>query len=157
MRWTPIDYTYLFQSGGVAGLTVDLILFPMDTIKTRLQSRQGFWTAGGFRRIYAGIGPAAVGSIPSGTELGRFTVSRSMIPPFFCSCLIFLYLRVGEELSCCQNACTVSSTPAYVCSIDGRSGKGTSCGLPILWSWDYCKPKSPPAHFRLYGPSPEVT
>ena len=57
-----------FQSGGVAGLTVDLMLFPMDTVKTRLQSRQGFLKAGGFQKIYAGVGPAVAGSIPSGTE-----------------------------------------------------------------------------------------
>ena len=26
---------------------------------------QGFWAAGGFRRIYSGLGPAAVGSAPN--------------------------------------------------------------------------------------------
>ena len=60
-------YAYIHtQSGGVAGLTVDVTLFPLDTIKTRLQSRRGFWASGGFKRIYAGIGPAAVSSAPSG-------------------------------------------------------------------------------------------
>ena len=54
------------QCGGVAGLTVDMAMFPMDTIKTRLQSKQGFWKAGGFTRIYAGIAPAAAASAPSG-------------------------------------------------------------------------------------------
>jgi len=52
-------------SGGLAGMAVDLSLFPLDTIKTRLQSQQGFWKAGGFRSIFAGIGPAAVGSAPN--------------------------------------------------------------------------------------------
>lgn len=46
-------------------MAVDLSLFPLDTIKTRLQSQQGFWKAGGFRSIFAGIGPAAVGSAPN--------------------------------------------------------------------------------------------
>ena len=27
--------------------------------------RQGFWAAGGFRNIYSGLGPAAVGSAPN--------------------------------------------------------------------------------------------
>jgi solute carrier family 25 S-adenosylmethionine transporter 26 len=49
-------------SGGLAGTAVDISLFPLDTIKTRLQSKQGFWASGGFKRIYAGLGPAAVGS-----------------------------------------------------------------------------------------------
>ncbi|XP_067359774.1 mitochondrial S-adenosylmethionine carrier protein isoform X2 [Channa argus] len=44
---------------------VDLTLFPLDTIKTRLQSQQGFYKAGGFRGIYAGVPSAAVGSFPS--------------------------------------------------------------------------------------------
>ena len=38
--------------GAGAGLAVDLGLYPLDTIKTRLQSQQGFRSAGGFSRIY---------------------------------------------------------------------------------------------------------
>ncbi|CAO1405176.1 unnamed protein product [Diamesa serratosioi] len=52
-------------SGGVAGLLVDIILFPIDTVKTRLQSERGFWRSGGFTGIYRGIGPAAAGSSPT--------------------------------------------------------------------------------------------
>lgn len=61
------NYLYLTSllSGGVAGLVVDVVLFPIDTIKTRLQSENRFWRAGGFRGIYNGLGPAAVGSVPS--------------------------------------------------------------------------------------------
>uniref|UniRef100_A0A665UB48 Mitochondrial S-adenosylmethionine carrier protein n=1 Tax=Echeneis naucrates TaxID=173247 RepID=A0A665UB48_ECHNA len=51
--------------GGSAGMCVDLTLFPLDTIKTRLQSQQGFYKAGGFRGIYAGVPSAAVGSFPN--------------------------------------------------------------------------------------------
>eukprot|EP00548_Thalassiothrix_antarctica_P005715 CAMPEP_0194141656 /NCGR_PEP_ID=MMETSP0152-20130528/11055_1 /TAXON_ID=1049557 /ORGANISM="Thalassiothrix antarctica, Strain L6-D1" /LENGTH=272 /DNA_ID=CAMNT_0038840353 /DNA_START=60 /DNA_END=878 /DNA_ORIENTATION=+ len=51
-------------SGGLAGTSVDVALFPIDTIKTRLQSPQGFLAAGGFRGIYQGLGAAAVGSAP---------------------------------------------------------------------------------------------
>uniref|UniRef100_H0UY62 Mitochondrial S-adenosylmethionine carrier protein n=1 Tax=Cavia porcellus TaxID=10141 RepID=H0UY62_CAVPO len=52
-------------AGGVAGASVDLILFPLDTIKTRLQSPQGFKKAGGFRGIYAGVPSTAIGSFPN--------------------------------------------------------------------------------------------
>jgi solute carrier family 25 (mitochondrial S-adenosylmethionine transporter), member 26 len=44
---------------------VDISLFPIDTVKTRLQSERGFWRSGGFRGIYKGLGPAAVGSTPT--------------------------------------------------------------------------------------------
>ncbi|CAM9370791.1 unnamed protein product [Phaeothamnion confervicola] len=52
------------QAGGLAGTAVDVALYPLDTIKTRLQSAQGFVKAGGFSGIYKGLGAAAVGSAP---------------------------------------------------------------------------------------------
>ncbi|XP_007192477.1 mitochondrial S-adenosylmethionine carrier protein isoform X2 [Balaenoptera ricei] len=58
-------FTASLVAGGVAGVCVDLILFPLDTIKTRLQSPQGFNKAGGFRGIYAGVPSAAIGSFPN--------------------------------------------------------------------------------------------
>ncbi|KAF7768354.1 hypothetical protein Agabi119p4_7597 [Agaricus bisporus var. burnettii] len=51
-------------AGGTAGTSVDLLFFPIDTIKTRLQSSQGFLAAGGFRGIYKGVGSVVVGSAP---------------------------------------------------------------------------------------------
>lgn len=51
-------------SGGIAGTTVDVALYPLDTIKTRLQAPQGFITAGGFRGVYKGLSAAAAGSAP---------------------------------------------------------------------------------------------
>ncbi|KAF8962999.1 mitochondrial carrier domain-containing protein [Flammula alnicola] len=51
-------------AGGVAGTSVDLLFFPIDTIKTRLQSLQGFRVAGGFSGIYKGVGSVVVGSAP---------------------------------------------------------------------------------------------
>jgi len=46
-------------------MVVDIALFPIDTVKTRLQSELGFWRAGGFRGIYKGLAPAAAGSAPT--------------------------------------------------------------------------------------------
>ena len=54
------------QAGGLAGTSVDLLFFPIDTVKTRLQSVQGFAKAGGFRGIYKGVGSVIVGSAPGG-------------------------------------------------------------------------------------------
>jgi solute carrier family 25 S-adenosylmethionine transporter 26 len=53
------------QAGGLAGTTVDLTLYPIDTLKTRLQSSAGFLPSGGFSGIYRGVGSAIVGSAPS--------------------------------------------------------------------------------------------
>ncbi len=53
-------------AGGFAGFAVDVSLFPLDTLKTRAQSQQGFFKAGGFKGVYQGLGPAALGSFPGG-------------------------------------------------------------------------------------------
>ena len=51
-------------SGGMAGFAVDVSLYPIDTVKTRLQSPLGFFGSGGFRGMYRGISAAAAGSVP---------------------------------------------------------------------------------------------
>lgn len=43
---------------------MDLTLFPIDTLKTRLQASAGFTRSGGFKGIYKGVGSAFVGSAP---------------------------------------------------------------------------------------------
>ncbi|KAI4172083.1 MAG: hypothetical protein LQ343_003830 [Gyalolechia ehrenbergii] len=57
-------FTRALLAGAFAGTTVDLSLYPIDTLKTRLQSSTGFYPSGGFRGIYAGVGSALVGSAP---------------------------------------------------------------------------------------------
>ena len=65
MSSTPTPtFTTSLLSGGLAGLSVDLLLYPIDTIKTRLQSPQGFKAAGGLNGVYKGIGSVALGSAP---------------------------------------------------------------------------------------------
>ena len=61
-RETPFLVSLI--AGGMAGTSVDVALFPIDTIKTRLQSPHGFMKAGGFRGIYNGLAAAAAGSAP---------------------------------------------------------------------------------------------
>ncbi|KAL9033443.1 MAG: hypothetical protein Q9214_007514 [Letrouitia sp. 1 TL-2023] len=56
--------TRALLAGGVAGTVVDMSLYPIDTLKTRLQAAAGFSASGGFRGIYAGVGSALVGSAP---------------------------------------------------------------------------------------------
>ncbi|KAI9728168.1 MAG: S-adenosylmethionine transporter [Chrysothrix sp. TS-e1954] len=63
-RRTLSPYAISLLAGGLAGTTVDLSLYPLDTLKTRLQSASGFAASGGFRGIYAGVGSALVGSAP---------------------------------------------------------------------------------------------
>lgn len=61
----PSPYLTSLLSGAIAGTAVDLSLYPLDTLKTRLQSPGGFLANGGFRNIYRGIGSVLAGSAPS--------------------------------------------------------------------------------------------
>jgi solute carrier family 25 S-adenosylmethionine transporter 26 len=75
------SFTCSLVSGGIAGTSVDVALFPLDTIKTRLQSPQGFFKAGGFKGIYNGLSSAAAGSAPGeGIEAHRLLVSVPACP-----------------------------------------------------------------------------
>ncbi|EDV25832.1 uncharacterized protein TRIADDRAFT_23540, partial [Trichoplax adhaerens] len=56
-------------AGGAAGLSVDIALYPIDTIKTRLQSSAGFIRSGGFRGVYSGFFSMAAGSAPSAAAM----------------------------------------------------------------------------------------
>ncbi|KAE8453496.1 hypothetical protein EG329_010357 [Mollisiaceae sp. DMI_Dod_QoI] len=61
---TSPGFTTALLSGALAGTTVDLSLYPLDTLKTRLQSSSGFLASGGFKGIYRGVGSAIIGSAP---------------------------------------------------------------------------------------------
>ncbi|XP_015788063.1 S-adenosylmethionine mitochondrial carrier protein [Tetranychus urticae] len=52
-------------AGAIAGMSVDLALFPLDTVKTRLQSQFGFQNSGGFKQLYRGLGSAMIVSAPN--------------------------------------------------------------------------------------------
>lgn len=60
----PSPFSLALVAGGCAGTSVDVALYPLDTLRTRLQSEQGFWKAGGFRGAYRGLLSAAIGSAP---------------------------------------------------------------------------------------------
>lgn len=71
------EFTTSLLAGSIAGTSVDLVLFPIDTLKTRLQSADGFWKSGGFRGVYRGISAAAAGSAPGAALFfGTYTLAQ---------------------------------------------------------------------------------
>ncbi|KAG5470404.1 hypothetical protein LSCM1_01648 [Leishmania martiniquensis] len=68
-------------AGACAGLLVDLSLYPIDTVKTRVQSKEGFSASGGFKNVYKGLSAMAVGSVPGGAAFffGYDTAKRSFL------------------------------------------------------------------------------
>ncbi|GAP92208.1 putative PET8 related protein [Rosellinia necatrix] len=97
-------FTTALLAGGMAGTTVDLSLFPLDTLKTRLQSRAGFFPSGGFRGVYRGVGSALVGSAPGAAF-------------FFCT-----YEGVKDSLARARRRRRLRRTEGE----DGRGGGGKS-------------------------------
>ncbi|KAK2165305.1 hypothetical protein LSH36_52g06000 [Paralvinella palmiformis] len=92
-------------SGSAAGLCTDLSLYPLDTIKTRLQSADGFFKSGGFRGIYAGFGSVAVGSMPGAAlffvtyeKVKSFT--RTVVPPSYLFTTHMAAASFGELMAC---------------------------------------------------------
>lgn len=81
-------------------MCVDLTLFPLDTIKTRLQSQQGFHKAGGFRGIYAGVPSAAVGSFPNGKAPSLGYAARGCggsLATAVYDCVLMTHAAVGDD------------------------------------------------------------
>lgn len=73
-------FTTALVAGGVAGTSVDVILFPIDTIKTRLQARGGLARNGGFSGIWRGLGAAAAGAAPcSALFFGTYELSKARL------------------------------------------------------------------------------
>ncbi|EAW13052.1 putative mitochondrial carrier protein (Pet8) [Aspergillus clavatus NRRL 1] len=81
-----------FQSGAIAGLTVDCSLYPLDTIKTRLQKARHHAPSAPspnlslrqtIRGIYAGLPSVLFGSAPSAASffIVYDGVKRSLLPP----------------------------------------------------------------------------
>ncbi|KAM9133980.1 mitochondrial S-adenosylmethionine carrier protein isoform 2-T2 [Pangshura tecta] len=99
------EFWVSLTAGGIAGVCVDLILFPLDTIKTRLQSPQGFKKAGGFHGIYAGVPSAAVGSFPNAAA---FFVTYEYVkcllhaasPPYLSPVTHMVAASSGEVVAC---------------------------------------------------------
>jgi len=90
-------------AGGLAGTSVDLLFFPIDTVKTRLQSAQGFAKAGGFRGIYKGVGSVIVGSAPGAAVffVTYDTLKQTLpTPPHLAPVNHMLSASVGEVVAC---------------------------------------------------------
>lgn len=92
-------------AGAIAGTTVDVVLFPLDTIKTRLQSQQGFLRAGGFSKIYSGLASAALGSAPTSalffcTYEGVKQLIGPALPDFMTPAVHSIAASCGEVAAC---------------------------------------------------------
>ncbi|KAI0826936.1 S-adenosylmethionine transporter [Trametes gibbosa] len=99
---TPTFYQSLV-AGGLAGTAVDLLFFPIDTVKTRLQSSQGFIRAGGFKGVYRGVGSVVVGSAPGAAVFFcTYDTLKKTLPfsPEYAPLTHMVSASVGEVAAC---------------------------------------------------------
>ena len=98
-----IKFTHALVAGAAAGFTADMSSFPLDTLKTRLQSAEGFARSGRFRGVYCGVLSSAVGSVPTAVA-------------FFCT-----YELVKK----------VAGDAAYVHALAASLGEVASCTIRV--------------------------
>ncbi|XP_053617934.1 S-adenosylmethionine mitochondrial carrier protein homolog [Plodia interpunctella] len=99
------EYIAPLLAGALAGVSVDVALYPLDTLKTRLQSEKGFQKAGGFRGVYRGLLTVATSSVPT-TALFfvSYETTKKVVTPLLPSQYVpvghMLAASVGEVLAC---------------------------------------------------------
>ena len=87
-----LSLTAVMVAGGSAGVAMWIPVFPMDTIKSRLQSAEGrptiggtvrgLYGNGGFRAFFPGLGPALARAVPAnaatflGVELAHQAMNK---------------------------------------------------------------------------------
>ncbi|KAJ3755777.1 mitochondrial carrier domain-containing protein [Lentinula raphanica] len=128
-------------AGGAAGTAVDLLFFPIDTLKTRLQSAQGFARAGGFKGIYKGIGSVGVGSAPGAAAFfcTYDTLKRTLpFPDHLSSVNHIVSASMGEIAACLIRVPTEVIKTRMQTSSYG-TGFSSFAAARFLWTTDGLK------------------
>ena len=102
-----VPFTLALIAGGCAGTAVDVALYPLDTLRTRLQSPDGFWKAGGFSRIYTGVVATALGAAPGAAFF--FSAYEGMKP-------VLKRMNGGQEHPI-QHSCAASCGEVAACLV----------------------------------------
>lgn len=92
------DFGTSLASGAVAGTAVDLLFYPLDTVKTRLQAKQGFIASGGFKGVYRGLGSVVVGSAPGGQHRHPTLMQGTTLRPFIAALFFTTYERLKSVI-----------------------------------------------------------
>lgn len=100
-------FVHSMLSGGCAGLSVDCALYPLDTIKTRMQSSAGFFASGGFTGIYRGLSSAALGSAPGAALFfTTYESAKQYISPVIQSYNIQAHQPITHCIAACMGEIT---------------------------------------------------
>ncbi|ODV82048.1 mitochondrial carrier protein PET8 [Suhomyces tanzawaensis NRRL Y-17324] len=149
------NLTFLISliSGGCAGTSTDLAFFPIDTIKTRIQAKGGFFRNGGWSGIYKGLGTCVVASAPSASLFfitydsmkaytkDRMLATKSHMLSASCGEIAACLVRVPAEIIKQRTQAGIagvggraSSWGNFLYLIQNKSGEGLFRGLYRGWN-----------------------
>jgi len=129
-------------AGGLAGTSVDLLFYPIDSIKTRLQSDRGFYKAGGFRGIYNGVGSVIVGSAPGAAVFFcTYDVLKRTLPtpPHLAPVNHMLAASIGEVAACLIRVPTEVIKTRSQTSSYGALANSSLATAKLVWGADGLK------------------
>mmetsp|Transcript_52087 Transcript_52087/g.161631 ORF Transcript_52087/g.161631 Transcript_52087/m.161631 type:complete len:632 (+) Transcript_52087:127-2022(+) len=131
--WRTSPFFISLAAGAIAGMSAEFVFFPLDCVKTRVQSRHGFKQAGGFRGIYRGCGIAISGAAPaSAIFFSTYECSKHALKPDEASDVdtlstgrIVLASVIGELFAACVRV------PVDVMKQRLQAGYRSSFSLPL--------------------------
>ncbi|CAF3146131.1 unnamed protein product [Rotaria sp. Silwood2] len=102
---TEIDLSQTIErsliTGLLAGCAVDLLLYPIDTIKTRLQQKTNFQGRFLFSSLYSGVGSVMIGSGPSSALfLLSYNLTKQTLNLSYSSQVPMIAAAFGETCAC---------------------------------------------------------
>jgi solute carrier family 25 (mitochondrial S-adenosylmethionine transporter), member 26 len=128
-----IPFWTALVAGGIAGTAVDVALFPIDTIKTRLQAPQGFWAAGGVRGIYNGLAVVTAGSAPSAALFfATYETMKGVLLPFlgeYPPAILHMAASSLGEVAACLVRVPVEVVKARMQTVESATLRGTVTDL----------------------------
>ncbi|KAF9046138.1 mitochondrial carrier domain-containing protein [Panaeolus papilionaceus] len=137
------------MAGGLAGTSVDLLFFPIDTVKTRLQSSQGFIKAGGFSGVYKGVGSVVVGSAPGAAvffSTYEFMKKTLPLPENMASVNHMMSASVAEVAACMVRVPTEVIKTRMQTSSYGAQGSSSLSAFKLV-----LKQEGIPGFYRGFG------
>lgn len=135
-------------SGAVAGTTVDLVLYPLDTIKTRLQATAGAkLSVATFKGLFNGVGPAIAASAPcAAVFFGAYDSLKRVLTdklPEDCASLVYAGSAAGGDI-----AQSVVRVPFEVVKQRVQAGVDVSGGAALA---SVLKTQGPRGLYRGWG------
>ncbi|KAL7269595.1 S-adenosylmethionine transporter [Rhizina undulata] len=138
-------YTRSLLAGGFAGTAVDLSLYPLDTLKTRLQSAGGFFKNGGWSGVYKGVGSVIAGSAPGAAlffvtyESVKTHLTTTSSTPLSAAGIHMLSASLGEIAACAVRVPTEvvkqrAQASQYASSLEALKGILGSGGVRRVWA-----------------------